>query len=287
MKRISADGGFVAAGGGESRAWNAAGVSEPVLQVTREGSRARVTLSRPEVRNAFNAELIAEVREAFLRLGEDDAVRTIVLDGAGKTFSGGADVNWMRDSLDLGEDANVRDAETMAEMFGAIDRCPKAVIARIHGAALGGGVGLAACADIVVSADDAIFGFTETKLGILPAVISEFVIPKIGRSHARALYLTGERFSAERARDIGLVHDVVPANQLDARIDRILREFRTAGPNAVAAAKAIVRDVSAATPSEARVITTRAIARARTSTEGQEGLRAFLERRGANWHEQE
>ena len=258
---------------------------EPVLIVTRTGSRARVTLSRPDVRNAFNAELIAEVRDAFVTLGTDPAVRTIVLDGAGKTFSGGADINWMRDSLDLGEEANVTDAEAMAAMFGAIDRCPKPVIVRVHGAALGGGVGLAACGDIVVAADDAVFGFTEAKLGILPAVISEFVIPKIGRSHARALFLTGERFGAERAKEIGLVHYVVAPAELDARIDALLVEFRTAGPSAVAAAKAIVRDVADAAPGEARKITTRAIARARTSSEGQEGLRAFLERRTAQWHE--
>ena len=268
-----------------SCALNARGVSEAVLRVTREGTRARVTLDRPGVRNAFNAELIAAVRTAFEELGRDETVHSIVLAGAGKTFSGGADINWMRESLDLSEADNVRDAERMAAMYGAIDRCPKPVIARVHGAALGGGVGLAAVADIVVSAADAIFGFTEVKLGILPAVISEFVIPKIGVSHARALYLTGERFDAERARAIGLVHYVVAPDALDARIDAILDEFRTAGPHAVAAAKAIVPAVAAATADEARTITTRAIARARTTPEGQEGLRAFLERRTAAWHE--
>jgi methylglutaconyl-CoA hydratase len=260
-------------------------MSEAVLNVEREGSCARVTLARPAVRNAFNAEMIAALREAFAALGQAEDVRTIVLAGEGKVFSGGADVNWMRASLELSEDENVRDAAAMAEMFGTIDRCPKPVIARVQGAALGGGMGLAAVADIVVAADDAVFGFTETKLGIVPAVISEFVLPKIGPSHARALYLTGERFDAERARAIGLVHFVVEPDWLDAKVAAIVAEFRTSGPLAVAAAKALIPALAAAGADEARDLTSRAIARARTTAEGQEGLKAFLERRPASWHE--
>ena len=256
---------------------------EPVLRLEREGARARVVLARPEVRNAFNAELIAQVYDAFVTLGADPAVRVIVLQGDGPMFCGGADVNWMRASLDLGEDENVRDAEAMSDMFRAIDRCPKPVIARVHGAALGGGAGLCAVADAVVAEETTLFGFTETKLGIIPAVISPFVLAKIGVSHARRLFLTGERFGASRAAAIGLVHELVPVAGLDAAVDAIAREIESAGPSAVAAAKALIPAVGAASYAKTRALTARAIARQRTSAEGQEGLRAFLERRSAAW----
>jgi methylglutaconyl-CoA hydratase len=242
-------------------------------------------MNRPDVRNAFNAELIAALRDAFIALASDDGVRSIVLAGEGKTFSGGADIAWMRAALELSAAENIRDAEAMAAMLIAIDRCPKPVIARVQGAALGGGCGLCATADIVVAADDAVFGFTEVKLGILPAVISPFAVLKIGVSQARALFVTGERFDAAHAQRIGLVHHVVAAGELDTCIATILDEFRTAAPSAIAAAKAVVRDVSAATPDEATALTARAIAKQRTSPEGQEGLRAFLERRPAGWHD--
>ena len=258
---------------------------DSLVRIERDGTRARVTMNRPDVRNAFNAELIAALRDAFVALSADDGVRSIVLAGQGKTFSGGADIGWMRDALALSEAQNVRDAEAMAAMLIAIDRCPKPVIARVQGAALGGGCGLAAAADIVVAARDAVFGFTEVKLGIIPAVISPFVIPKIGASHARALFVTGERFDAAHAQRIGLVHHVVGPDALDACIAKILDEFRTASPSAIAASKALLRDVAAATPDEATALTARAIAKQRTSPEGQEGLRAFLERRPAGWHD--
>lgn len=261
-------------------------MTDSLVRIERDGTRARVTMNRPDVRNAFNAELISALREAFLILNDDDDVRSIVLAGEGKTFSGGADIVWMREALNLSEAENIRDAEAMAGMLNAIDRCSKPVIARIHGAALGGGCGLAAVADIVVAADDALFGFTEVKLGIIPAVISPFVLPKIGVSNARALFVTGERFDAHHAQAIGLVHHVVPAADLDAKIATIVENFKTAGPLAIAAAKKLVRDVSAAqTPDAATTLTARAIAEQRTTPEGQEGLRAFLERRPASWHE--
>jgi methylglutaconyl-CoA hydratase len=258
-------------------------VSDPVLRVEREGARARVVLARPAVRNAFNAELIAALRDTFLALGEDPSVRVVILAGEGKTFCGGADVNWMRGSLELSEDANVRDAEAMSDMYRAIDRCPKAVIARVHGAALGGGAGLCAVADAVVADEETLFGFTETKLGIIPAVISPFVLAKIGVSHARRLFLTGERFDALRAQAIGLVHEVVHADALDGTVDAIAAELESAGPSAVAAAKALIPAVRAASYDDSRGITARAIAKQRTTDEGQEGLRAFLERRAAGW----
>lgn len=256
---------------------------ESLARVARDGATARVTLDRPQVRNAFNAELIAELQRIFSELDRDPAVHAIVLAGEGKSFSGGADINWMRDSLELSQAENQRDAEAMSDMFRTIDRCSKAVIARVHGAALGGGTGLCAVADVVVAAEDTVFGFTETKLGILPAVISPFVLAKIGASHARALFLTGERFDARRAQTIGLVHEVGAEGELDARIERILTELAGAGPTAIGAAKRIIREVSASSYDASRELTARAIAEQRTSPEGQEGLKAFLERRPASW----
>jgi methylglutaconyl-CoA hydratase len=249
-------------------------VSEPVLRIEREEARARVVLARPAVRNAFNAELIARLHEAFVSLGADPQVRVIILQGDGKAFCGGADINWMRDSLELSQDDNVRDAAAMSDMLRAIDRCPKPVIARVHGAAV---------ADAVVADEVTMFGFTETKVGLIPAVISPFVLAKIGASHARRLFLTGERFDAVRAQAIGLVHEVVHGDALDGTVDAIVAELETAGPNAIAAAKALIPIVHAATYEDSREITARAIADRRTTPEAQEGLRAFLERRPANW----
>jgi methylglutaconyl-CoA hydratase len=258
-------------------------VSEPVLRIEREEARARVVLARPAVRNAFNAELIARLGEAFISLGADPQVRVIILQGDGKAFCGGADINWMRDSLELSQDDNVRDAAAMSDMLRAIDRCPKPVIARVHGAALAGGAGLCAVADAVVADEETMFGFTETKVGLIPAVISPFVLAKIGPSHARRLFLTGERFDAARAQAIGLVHEVASADALDGTVDAIVAELETAGPNAITAAKALIPVVRTATYEDSREITARAIANQRTTPEAQEGLRAFLERRPANW----
>jgi methylglutaconyl-CoA hydratase len=258
-------------------------MGNPVLERLTNGPVAEVRLNRPDVRNAFNAELIAALTAAFQEVAADEAVRAVVLSGEGKVFCGGADISWMRSSLDLTYDENVADAKAMSDMFRTIDRCPKPVIGKVHGAALGGGAGLAAVCDIVVASADAIFGFTEVKLGIIPAVISPFVLAKIGASNARALFLTGERFDAKRAHHIGLVHEVVVADTLDVCIERITNEIASAGPNAVAAAKGLVPRVAAATYEESRGITAEAIALQRTSAEGQEGLRAFLERRKASW----
>jgi methylglutaconyl-CoA hydratase len=257
--------------------------NDPILECSREGQVAHVRLNRPDVRNAFNAELIGELSETFTVLSGDESVRAIVLSGNGKVFCGGADIAWMRASLDLRHDENVAGAKAMSRMFRAIDRCPKPVIGKIHGAALGGGAGLAAVCDIVIASADAVFGFTEVKLGIIPAVISPFVLAKIGASHARALFLTGERFDAKRAQHIGLVHEVVVADTLDVCIERVVNEILSAGPSAVAAAKALIPHVHTASYDDTLELTAQAIAKQRTSPEGQEGLRAFLERRKAGW----
>ena len=259
-------------------------MAEPTVTLSFADGVARVTLARPEVRNAFNATVIGELHAIFKRIAAADDVRAVVLAGEGNVFCGGADVNWMRESLDLSFEANAIDAERMSDMFRAIDNCPRPVIARIQGAALGGGAGLAAACDIAVAADDAVFGFTEVKLGIIPAVISPFVLAKIGPTHARALFFTGERFDAGRAMRIGLVHHVVPAAELDAAVDCCIGELRSAGPYAASAAKLLIRRVLDATYEETRAITSRAIADLRISPEGQEGLRAFLERRKPTFH---
>ena len=255
------------------------------LALDRNGTVARVTLNRPDVRNAFNAELIAEVDRTFSDLDRRGDIRAIVLAGEGKVFSGGADINWMRASLELSEEANRRDAESLSDMYRTIDRCSKPVIARVHGAAIAGASGLCAVSDIVVAAEDAVFGFTETKLGIVPAVISPFVLAKIGLSNARALFLTGERFDAQRALRIDLVHYVVPEAELDATISRVLDELSSASPTGVTAAKRTLQSVNEASYDETRAISARAIAAQRVSEEGQEGLRAFLERRKPRWTE--
>jgi methylglutaconyl-CoA hydratase len=254
-------------------------MAEPTVTFDFSDGVARVTLARPGVRNAFNADVIAELHAAFGRIAQAGDVRAVVLAGEGSVFCGGADINWMRASLDLSVEENAADAQRMSDMFRAIDACPRPVIGRIQGAALGGGSGLAAVCDIAIAAEDAVFGFTEVRLGIIPAVISPFAIAKIGASHARALFLTGERFDAARAQRIGLVHDVVPADGLDDAVERVLAELRRAGPNAVSAAKLLIRRVVDATYEDSRAITSQAIARQRVTPEGQEGLRAFLERR--------
>jgi methylglutaconyl-CoA hydratase len=213
----------------------------------------------------------------------DASLRVVIFAGAGKVFSAGADAAWMAKMADYSHDDNVRDARAGAEMFLAINTIPAIVIGRIHGAALGGGSGLAAVCDIVVADSDAIFGFTETKLGILPAMISPYVLQKIGASAARDLFLTGRRFSAAKAKEIGLVHEVVPVADLDNAVDRYVSEALSASPTAVARAKQLIPNVLGRSPADVIGITADAIASQRVSPEGQEGLKAFLEKRTPRW----
>jgi methylglutaconyl-CoA hydratase len=254
----------------------------------RNGAVEHLILNRPDVRNAFNEQVIAELTAWAAATREAAAqgdVRVVVLSGAGKTFCAGADVTWMSRTVAFTEEENLRDAMAMSQMFGALDVLPVPLVCRVQGAALGGGAGLAAVCDIVVAAEDAVFGFTEVKLGILPAVISPFALAKIGRSAARELFLTGARFPATRAREIGLVHAVVPAAELDSAVERYVRELLTAGPEAIAAAKALIPQVWGRSVLEAMPVTAAAIAGRRVSKEGQEGLRAFLQKRPASWCE--
>jgi methylglutaconyl-CoA hydratase len=242
------------------------------LRLERAGDVLRVTLARPERRNAFDAALIAELTAAFAEIGD---ARAVVLAGDGASFSAGADVDWMRSSIELSFEENVADALRLRELLEAIDSCPAPVVARVQGHALGGGCGLVACCDVVVAEEKAQFAFSEVKLGIVPAVISPFALAKIGSSAARRYFVTGERFSAEVALRIGLVHEV--AVDLDAAVEAVVGELLSAGPNAARAAKELARRPHSAQE------TTEAIAAHRTSPEGQDGLRAFLERRAPGW----
>ena len=243
------------------------------LRIEREGHVLRVTLARPERRNAFDAELIAELTAAFGDVGD---ARAVVLAGEGPSFCAGADIDWQRSSIDLTFDENVEDAMRLYRMCETIDRCPAPVIARVQGFALGGGSGLVACSDIAVAAPDATFGFSEVKLGIIPAVISPFVLPKLG-AHARRYFLTGERFDADTAVRIGLIAGVT--SELDAAVDRLVGELLTSGPQAVREAKELIRERPQGEE------TARIAARLRAGEEGQEGLRAFLERRAPDWRD--
>jgi len=242
------------------------------LRIERDGPLLRVTLARPERRNAFDAELIRELADAFVDVGD---ARAVVLAGEGESFCAGADADWQRSAIDLSYDENVEDALRLYRMLQAIDSCPAPVVARVQGYALGGGSGLVCCADIAIAAPAAVFGFSEVKLGIVPAVISPFVLPRIRAAAARRFFLTGERFNAETALRIGLVHEL--AEDLDAALDRVVGELLSAGPEATRAAKQLIRDRPGG--EEAAQVA----ARLRTSPEGQEGLRAFLDKRPAAW----
>src|SRR5918911_4438121 len=242
------------------------------LRVERDDDLLRVTMARPERRNAFDAALIAELTEAFADVGD---ARAVVLSGDGPSFCAGADVDWQRSAIDLDYDENVADALRLYRMLDAIDSCPAPVVAAIQGYALGGGSGLACCTDIAIAAPDATFGFSEVKLGIIPAVISPFVFPRIGTAAARRFFLTGERFGADAALRIGLVHEV--AGDVDDELERIVGELLSSGPLATRAAKQLIRQRPGG--EEAAHLA----AKLRTSREGQEGLRAFLDKRLASW----
>jgi methylglutaconyl-CoA hydratase len=244
------------------------------LRVERDGHVLRITLARPDRRNAFDSELIGELAEAFVDLGR---ARAVVLAGEGASFCAGADIEWMRASVGLSLEENVADANAMRQMFEAIDTCPAPIVARVQGHALGGGAGLVAASDIPICAPDTVFAFSEVKLGIIPAVISPFTLAKVGPGPARRYFVTGERFGAETAVRIGLVTEV--ADDLDAAVERVVGELLSAGPRAARWAKRLIRERPTG-PETARWIAER-----RTSDEGQEGLRAFLEKRPAHWRE--
>jgi methylglutaconyl-CoA hydratase len=248
------------------------------IQVARLSNVDYVTLFRPEVRNAFNEHLIAEMTRWAERAAADRELRAVVINGAGPAFCAGADLAWMAKMAEYSREDNLRDARAAATMFAAIDKLPVPVIAQIHGAALGGGAGLAAVADIAVAAEDTTFGFTEVKLGLIPAVIAPYVVAKIGQSAARELFMTGWRFDADHAKAIGLVHAVVQPGDLTQTVNKYLNELAKNGPEAMAAAKALLRQIANLSIAEAAPITAEAIAERRVSAEAQKLMRAFLKK---------
>jgi methylglutaconyl-CoA hydratase len=253
------------------------------LRVVRDGPVARVTLARPEVRNAFDEVLIDSLTEAFLSFVDDRETRVVILEGEGPTFCAGADIEWMRRAGGWSKAENEADAERMARMLRAVDECPRPVVAIVQGAAIGGGVGLVAASDVAIAAEDAVFSLAEVKLGILPSVISPFVLRAIGARQARRYFLTGERFGAAEARRIGLVHEVVSATELAAATDAIVALLLSSAPEAVEVAKRLIGHVGGMTPDEAMPVTVRTIAERRASDEAKEGLTAFLEKRSPSW----
>lgn len=250
------------------------------LRVSGEGAVATVTLSRPERRNALDPPTIAALTETFRRLAGDPAVRVVVLAGEGPAFCGGADIGMMGAARHLSEEENVADAERMAAAFEAVDACPKAVVARVHGPAFGGGAGLVACADVAIAADTTAFGFSEVKLGLLPATITPYVLRALGPGATRELFVTGRRFDAGEALRLGLVHRVVPADELDDAVRESVAGLLAAGPEAVAASKRLVRESTAGLALDDLP---ERIAAARVGAEGREGVTAFLEKRRPSW----
>ncbi len=259
-------------------------MSSGVILETRDNGVAMVTLNRPEVRNAFDEHLVAELTGLFQRLDQDDQVRAVVLAGNGKSFSAGADLNWMRRTASYSKRENLEDALRLARMMRSLDTLSKPTVAKVHGAAFGGGVGLVACCDIAITAESAVFSFSEVRLGLLPAAIGPYALAAIGARNARRYFLSGERFSAEEAKRIGLVHEVVAAEELDARVGVVLAELLKGGPQAQRVCKDFLADIRRM-PLDDRLThyTAKSIATRRASEEGQEGVNAFLGKRAPNW----
>jgi methylglutaconyl-CoA hydratase len=253
------------------------------LKRTGDGAVVAVTLARPDSHNALNAALIEELTRCFEEISDDERVRAVVLTGEGRSFCAGADVGYMRETASFSYEENLEDARRLAIMFWTIDECPKPVVAKVQGAAMGGGAGLVAVADVAVVDAETRFAFSEVRLGIAPATIAPLVVRKIGASHARSLFLTGERFGAERAREIGLAHEVVSRDELDAAVEEKVGELLNGGPVAQATVKALLRRLETTEPMEAPGLTARVISELRTGEEGQEGLAAFLENREPRW----
>ena len=259
--------------------------SYETLEVRRDGPILHVQLARVDVRNAFNGKVVEELQMVFRDADQDAEARVVLLSGKGKSFCAGADLAWMQEQAALDPLENERSAERMARMFLSVTRCRKPVLARIHGHALGGGTGLTAAVDIALSTEDCLFGLTEAKLGIVPAVISPFVMQKIGAGRARTLFLTAERFDGKEAQRIGLVHRAYPTEaELDAAVQRCISELLSSGPHAVASGKELIRAVAPLTLEEAIPVTSKWIAQLRSTPEAREGMGAFLQKRKPDWN---
>jgi methylglutaconyl-CoA hydratase len=253
------------------------------VRLTREGVVARVALNRPEISNAFNNEMLADLRSVFAELRDDDAVRIVVLSGEGTCFCAGADLNWMKRVLEYTFEENYEDSLNLTKMLREIYECPKPVIGRINGPAIGGGTGVVAVCDIAIAAEDAVFAFTETKLGLTPAAISPYLLKRMGEKNLREYFLTGRRFSAQRAMEMGLVNAVTPAERLDAEVQAKIDMILSGGPHALAVSKELIREIGRRSLGENGPYTAEVISRLRMSEEGQDGMSAFLEKRKPRW----
>lgn len=251
--------------------------------VTSKGPVTWVTLNRPDIRNAFNDSMLEDLLDAFAAIRDDSSIRVVVLTGEGKAFCAGADLNWMKKVVEYTYEENYQDSLRLARMLNEIYSCPKPVVGRINGHAIGGGTGMVAVCDIAIAADDAVFAFSETKLGLTPATISPYLLKRMGERPLRGLFLTGERFSGDRAVDLGLVDKVVPLDQLDAAVDEQIKFLLSSGPNAQAVSKELLREIQERSLAENGPYTAEVIARCRMSDEGQEGMNAFLNKRKPNW----
>jgi methylglutaconyl-CoA hydratase len=253
------------------------------IRVSREGQTVGLWLNRPEVHNAFNALMIGELRDALRSLKADASARVVVLSGQGASFCAGADLNWMREIIRFSYEQNLQESLDLAEFLYELYSLPKPTIARVNGAAIGGGAGFVAACDIVVASSEAKFGLSEVKIGLVPACIAPYVLRKTGEGWGRQYFLTGERFDAERGRDIGLVHIVVKPEEMDSRIEELIGRLLTSGPESMAKAKELLERVPGMSFEEAQRFTAEMIAGLRTSPEGQEGMAAFLEKRKPQW----
>lgn len=262
-------------------------MSETGVRLAAKGSVAHVTLDRPEIRNAFDDRMLADLRDIFLALGKREDVRAVVLTGSGAAFCAGADMNWMRKVKDYTYEQNLEDSMLLADCLHAVYACPRPTIARVHGAAVGGGLGLAAACDIVVAASDAVLAFSEVRIGLVPACIAPYVMRRIGEAACRELFLTGERFSAARAHELGLVNRVVEPGALDDAVRECVRQLMSCGPRAQQACKELLEKIPGISPAAVRTFTVEMIAALRRSPEAQEGMAAYLEKRRPSWTEAE
>ncbi|MHC4416199.1 MAG: enoyl-CoA hydratase/isomerase family protein [Planctomycetota bacterium] len=253
------------------------------VRLTRRGAVARVALNRPDVRNAFNDDMLEDLLEAFAAIRDDAGVRVAVLTGEGKAFCAGADVHWMKRVVDYTYKENYEDSLRLARMLQEIYTCPKPILGRVNGPAIGGGTGLVAVCDIAIAAEDAVFAFTETKLGLIPATISPYLLKRMGEKNVREHFLTGERFTAARAAEMGLLNAVAPAEKLDAAVEARIEMVLTGGPEALAASKKLIRDVAERSLDECGPYTAQRITERRMSDEGQAGMKAFLGKEKPGW----
>jgi methylglutaconyl-CoA hydratase len=253
------------------------------LDYLRKDGIGWITFSRPEVHNAFNSRMIEELYELFERIRRDKKLRLVVITGEGKSFCAGADLNWMRAVKDYGYEKNFSESLQLAEVFNMIYTCPKPVIGRINGAAIGGGTGFVAVCDIAIASSSAVFSFSEVKIGVVPACISPYVVKRVGEGRAREFFLTGERLTAEQALSAGLVNRVAEPDRLDDAVDDMVNQILSSGPEALTCCKDLLTAISEQNLQDAKVHTAKVIANLRRSEEGQEGMDAFLSKRKPNW----